>query len=231
MERIWLKSYPEGVPADINPTAYASIGDFFAANVDRYRDRTAYICMGRTMSYGELDRLSRAFASYLQNVARLPRGARVALMMPNLLQYPVALFGALRAGYVVVNCNPLYSPRELHHQLADSGAEAIVVVENFAQTLEKAIDGTQVRVVVVADRRRSSRRPARVVWSTSCCATSGAPFPPGVCRRRCASSARSRSAACRRSSSRRSSRTTSPSCSTPAAPPACPRARCSPTAT
>ena len=150
MERIWLKSYPEGVPADINPTAYASIGDFFAANVDRYRDRAAYISMGRTMSYGELDRLSRAFAGYLQNVARLPRGARIALMMPNLLQYPVALFGALRAGYVAVNCNPLYSPRELRHQLEDSGAEAIVVVENFAQTLEKAIDGTQVRTVVVA---------------------------------------------------------------------------------
>ena len=149
MERIWLKSYPEGVPADINPTAYASLGDFFAASVDRYRDRTAYVCMGRTMTYGELDRLSRAFASYLQNVAGLPRGARVALMMPNLLQYPVALFGALRAGYVVVNCNPLYSPRELHHQLADSGAEAIVVLENFAQTLEKAIEGTAVRAVVV----------------------------------------------------------------------------------
>ena len=159
MERIWLKSYPEGVPADINPTAYASIGDFFAANVDRYRDRTAYVCMGRTMSYGELDRLSRAFASYLQNVARLPRGARVALMMPNLLQYPVALFGALRAGYVVVNCNPLYSPRELIISSTDSGAEAIVVLENFAQTLEKAIDGTQVRVVVVDRRRRSSRGP------------------------------------------------------------------------
>src|SRR5271166_3809934 len=150
MERIWLKSYPEGVPADINPTAYASIGDFFAANVERYRDRTAYICMGATMSYGELDRLSRAFASYLQNVAGLPRGARVALMMPNLLQYPVALFGALRAGYVVVNCNPLYSPRELHHQLDDSGAEAIVVLENFAQTLEKAIDGTRLRVVLIS---------------------------------------------------------------------------------
>ncbi len=149
MERIWLKSYPEGVPADIDPTAYASIGDFFAATVDRYRERTAYVCMGRTMSYGDLDRLSRAFASYLQNVACLPLGARVALMMPNLLQYPVALFGALRAGYVVVNCNPLYSPRELHHQLVDSGAEAIVVVENFAQTLEKAIGGTPVRALLV----------------------------------------------------------------------------------
>ena len=149
MERIWLKSYPEGVPADINPTAYASLGDFFAASVDRHRDRAAYVSMKRMMTYGELDRLSRAFAKYLQEVAGLPRGARVALMMPNLLQYPVALFGALRAGYTVVNCNPLYSPRELHHQLADSGAEAIVVLENFAQTLQKAIDGTNVREVIV----------------------------------------------------------------------------------
>ncbi len=149
MERIWLKSYPEGVPADIDPTAYSSIGEFLAASIDRYRDRTAFISMGRTMSYGELDRQSRAFASYLQNVAGLVRGARVALMMPNLLQYPVALFGALRAGYVVVNCNPLYTSRELHHQLEDSGAEAIVVLENFAQTLEKAIDGTAVRAVIV----------------------------------------------------------------------------------
>ncbi|MBV8103502.1 MAG: AMP-binding protein [Hyphomicrobiales bacterium] len=149
MDRIWLKSYPEGVPADISATLYGSISDFLAASIDHYRDRAAFISMGRTMSYGELDRQSLAFAGYLQNVAGLPRGARVALMMPNLLQYPVALFGALRAGYVVVNCNPLYSPRELHHQLEDSGAEAIVVLENFAQTLEKAINGTAVRVVVV----------------------------------------------------------------------------------
>ena len=149
MERIWLKSYPEGVPADINPTAYGSLGDFFAASVERYRDRIAYVSMKRTMTYGELDRLSRAFACYLEEAAGLPRGGRVALMMPNLLQYPVALFGALRAGYVVVNCNPLYSPRELNHQLANSGAEAIVVLENFAQTLEKAIEGTNVRTVIV----------------------------------------------------------------------------------
>jgi long-chain acyl-CoA synthetase len=149
MERIWLKSYPEGVPADINPTAYGSLGDFFAASVERHRDRLAYVSMKRTMTYGELDSLSRAFAIYLQEVAGLPHKARVALMMPNLLQYPVALFGALRAGYVVVNCNPLYSPRELHHQLVDSGAEAIVVLENFAQTLEKAIDGSEVREVIV----------------------------------------------------------------------------------
>jgi long-chain acyl-CoA synthetase len=149
MERIWLRSYPEGVPAEINPTAYSSLGDFFAASVDRFRDRKAFISLGRTMSYGELDRLSRGFASYLRNVARLPSGSRVAVMMPNLLQYPVAVFGALRAGCVVVNCNPLYSSRELHHQLEDSGAEAIVILENFAQTLERAIEGTQARVVVV----------------------------------------------------------------------------------
>ena len=149
MERIWLKSYPEGVPAEINPTAYRSIGDFFAASVNRCRDRTAYISMGASMSYDELDRMSRAFGAYLKNVVGLSPGARVALMMPNVMQYPVALFGALRAGYVVVNCNPLYSPRELHHQLADSEAEAIVVLENFAQTLEKAIKGARVRAVIV----------------------------------------------------------------------------------
>jgi long-chain acyl-CoA synthetase len=149
MERIWLKSYPEGVPAEIDPDAFRSLGDVFAASVARFRDRTAFISMGRALSYGELDEDSRAFGAYLQSIHRLPRGARVALMLPNLLQYPIAMFGALRAGYVVVNCNPLYSPRELHHQLADSGAEAIVVLENFAHVVEKAIDGTNVRTVIV----------------------------------------------------------------------------------
>ena len=122
MERIWLKSYPEGVPAEIDASAVGSLGDFIKTSVEKFHDRTAFVSMGKAMSYGELDLKSRAFASYLQNVARLPRGARVALMMPNVLQYPIAAFGALRAGYVVVNCNPLYSPRELKHQLADSGA-------------------------------------------------------------------------------------------------------------
>ncbi len=149
MERIWLKSYPEGVPADIDAKTVGSIGDFIKASIEKFRDRTAFLSMGRAMSYDGLDRKSREFASYLQNVARLKRGARVALMMPNLMQYPIAMFGALRAGYVVVNCNPLYTPRELHHQLVDSGAEAIVVLENFAQTLEKAIQGTAIRTVVV----------------------------------------------------------------------------------
>ena len=141
MERIWLKSYPEGVPAEIDASAVGSLGDFIKTSVEKFRDRTAFVSMGKAMSYGELDLKSRAFASYLQNVARLPNGARVALMMPNVLQYPIAAFGALRAGYVVVNCNPLYSPRELKYQLADLGAEAIVVLENFASTLEKAIEG------------------------------------------------------------------------------------------
>jgi long-chain acyl-CoA synthetase len=149
MERIWLKSYPEGVPAEIDPNAFRSLGEFFAASVAKFHHQTAFISTGKAISYGELDEKSRAFGAYLQNVVRLPRGARIALMLPNLLQYPIALFGALRAGYVVVNCNPLYSPRELGHQLADSGAEAIVVLENFALTLEKAIGGTAVKAVVV----------------------------------------------------------------------------------
>src|SRR3984957_9033616 len=149
MERIWLKSYPEGVPAEIDAGAFGSLGDFIKASVEKFRGRTAFISMGKAMSYGELDLKSRAFASYLKNVARLPPGARVALMMPNLLQYPIAAFGALRAGYVVVNCNPLYSPRELKNQLADSGAEAIVVLENFANTLEQAIEGAAALKTVI----------------------------------------------------------------------------------
>ena len=149
MERIWLKSYPEGVPAEIDVSALGSLGDFIAESVATFRERTAFISMGKAISYGELDLKSRAFAGYLKYVAGLPRGARVAMMAPNLLQYPIAAFGALRAGYVVVNCNPLYSPRELHHQLADSGAEAIVVLENFAATVEKAADGTALKFVIV----------------------------------------------------------------------------------
>ena len=149
MERIWLKSYPKGVPAEIDPDAFRSLGEFFAASVAKFGDQTAFISIGKAISYRELDEKSGAFAGYLQNVVRLPPGARVALMLPNLLQYPIALFGALRSGYVVVNCNPLYTPRELHHQLANSGAEAIVVLENFAGTLEKTIGSTSVRAIVV----------------------------------------------------------------------------------
>src|SRR5437016_4161899 len=126
MEKIWLKSYPPGVPAEIDLNEYKSLGDLFEKSVARFRDLPAYGCMGKTITYDELDRLSRNFAAYLQNHLNLPKGSRIAIMMPNTLQYPVCIFGALRAGYVVVNVNPLYTLRELEHQLSDSGAETIV---------------------------------------------------------------------------------------------------------
>lgn len=149
MEKIWLDLYPKGVPAEIDAEAYGSICELLDESFERYRARTALISMKTSVSYGELDRQSRDLASYWQNVARLAPGARIALMMPNLLQYPIAVIAALRAGYVIVNCNPLYTPRELHHQLVDSGAEAIVVVENFAHVLEQALPGTAIDHIVV----------------------------------------------------------------------------------
>ncbi len=148
MERIWLARYPQGIPADVNVTEYGSVGEMFDKSVVKFGPRAAYTNMGTAISYSELDRLSRAFAAYLQSALKLKKGARVALMMPNILQYPVALFGALRAGYTVVNCNPLYSPRELEHQLADSGAELVVIAENFASVLAKVIARTAVKHVV-----------------------------------------------------------------------------------
>ncbi len=125
-----------GVPTEIDVHEFSSLGDLFDRSVKSFASRVAYINMGRSLTYAELDRQSRDFSAYLQSVLKLPRGARIAVMMPNLLQYPVCIFGALRAGYVVVNCNPLYTPRELEHQLKDSGAEAIVIVENFAHVLQ-----------------------------------------------------------------------------------------------
>ena len=148
MERPWLKSYPPGVPADIDMAAYASIPDILDVSCGRFAELPAFHCMGATITYRELDRLSTDFGSWLQNTAGLGKGARVALMMPNLLQYPVAIFGVLRAGLVGVNCNPLYTPRELEHQLNDSGAEAIVILENFAKTLEEVIGRTKVKTVI-----------------------------------------------------------------------------------
>ncbi len=150
MERIWLKSYPPGIPVEIDPGEYASLVDLFERSVARFRERVAYLNMGASLTYGRLDEASRQFAAYLQSVLRLPHGARVAIMLPNLLQYPVCMFGALRAGCVVVNCNPMYTARELQHQLADSGAETIVILENFAHTLEQALPGTAIRHVVMA---------------------------------------------------------------------------------
>jgi len=149
MEKIWLKSYPKGVPAEINPDAYRSIPELIDANVGKYRQRPAYICMGKTLTFDDVDRLSTRFAAWLQSMG-LAKGARVAVMMPNVLQYPVAVFGILRAGLTVVNVNPLYTPRELEHQLKDSGAEAIVILENFAHTLEQVRGHVPVKHVVVA---------------------------------------------------------------------------------
>ncbi len=148
MDKVWLKSYPPEVPATIALTPQLSLVDLFNDAVVRYADRIAFISMGRSMRYGELDRLSAQFAAYL-HASGLQKGDRVALMMPNVLQYPVALFGALRAGCAVVNCNPLYTPRELLHQLTDSGAKAVVVLENFAHTVEQVVSDTDVRHVVV----------------------------------------------------------------------------------
>ena len=149
MEKIWLKHYPAGVPADIDPNKYQSIRDLFEESVANFGERSAYYCMGKEITFAELGRMSAAFGAWLQSQG-LQKGDRVALMMPNVLQYPVALFGVLRAGLVVVNVNPLYTPRELEHQLQDSGAKAIVILENFAHTLEQVIAKTQVKQVVVA---------------------------------------------------------------------------------
>lgn len=148
MERIWLKQYPSGVPADIEPTQYASLVDLLEESFTKFADRKAFICMDKSISYRDLDQMSLAMAAYLQGRG-LQRGARVAIMMPNVLQYPVATAAVLRAGFTVVNVNPLYTPRELEHQLKDSGAEAIIVLENFAHTVEQVIAKTEVKHVIV----------------------------------------------------------------------------------
>jgi long-chain acyl-CoA synthetase len=148
LEKIWLKSYPPGVPAEIDVNEYASLREVLEESCAKFGSRPAYSCMGRTITFAELDRLSAAFGAFLQGRG-LAKGARVALMMPNVLQYPVCLFGILRVGCTVVNVNPLYTPRELEHQLNDSGAEMIVVVENFAHTLAEVLSKTEVKDVLV----------------------------------------------------------------------------------
>ena len=148
MERIWLKQYPAGVPADIDVTQYASLVELLEESFAKFADRKAFICMDKSISYRDLDEMSRALGAYLQGKG-LKQGARVALMMPNVLQYPIATAAVLRAGYAVVNVNPLYTPRELEHQLKDSGAEAIIVLENFATTVQKVIASTAVKHVII----------------------------------------------------------------------------------
>ena len=148
MERIWLKSYPPGVPADIDPSEYASLVEMFDRAVQQFAARPAFHSMGRTISYADLERGSRDFGAWLQ-AKGLGRGARVAIMLPNCLQYPIAMFGALRAGCTVVNVNPLYTARELEHQLRDSGAEAIVILENFAAVLQQVRARTPLKHILI----------------------------------------------------------------------------------
>ncbi len=147
-EKPWLQHYPKGVPANINDEIYPRLVDMLAACFEKYRELPAFICMGKTLTFGEIDTLSSQFGAYLQSRGLEP-GDRIALMMPNMLQYPIALFGALRAGLVVVNTNPLYKPREMRHQFVDSGAKAIVIAENFAANLEQIIKETPIQTVIL----------------------------------------------------------------------------------
>ena len=147
MDRFWLKSYPPGVPADIDPSVYPSVVALLEESFAKYRDQKAYVCMDKALTFGDVDRLSQALAAWLQGRG-LKRGARVAIMMPNVLQYPVAVAAVLRAGFIAVNVNPLYTARELEHQLEDSGAEAVIVLENFAATLEQALAASAGRSAV-----------------------------------------------------------------------------------
>ncbi len=163
MDKVWLNRYPTDVPAEINPESYPTLVDMFEKSVHKYADQTAYVNMGQVMTFRKLEERSRAFAAYLQNELKLKQGDRVAIMMPNLLQYPIALFGILRAGMVAVNVNPLYTPRELEHQLNDSGAKAIVIVSNFAHTLEKVVKNTSVKHVVLTRLGDQLARPKATI--------------------------------------------------------------------
>jgi long-chain acyl-CoA synthetase len=149
--KIWLKNYPAGMPAEIDPDQYASIADMFEKTAAKFADKPAYHNLGHTIGYGELERLSRQFAAFLQGLPGMTKGDRVAIMAPNLLQYPVAIFGILRAGMTVVNVNPLYTPRELQHQLNDSGAKAILILENFASTLQLVLADTPLKHVITTE--------------------------------------------------------------------------------
>jgi len=148
MEKVWLKSYPPGVPEEVDLDAYASVTDVFEQAIDRFGDSPCFSNMGTTLTYNDMDRYTDQLASYLQNLPRMTRGDRVAVMMPNVLQNPIAIFAILRAGFTVVNTNPLYTPRELRHQLNDSGARAIVVMENFCHTLDEVIADSPVEYVI-----------------------------------------------------------------------------------
>jgi len=163
VDQPWINNLPEHVPAEIDPSQFSSLVHMFENAVAKYADQPAFINMGATITYRKLEERSRAFAAYLQNELHLKKGDRVALMMPNLLQYPIALFGVLRAGMVVVNVNPLYTPRELKHQLIDSGAKGIVVVSNFAHTLEAIVEQTPIESVIITNLGDQLSAPKRTL--------------------------------------------------------------------
>lgn len=166
MQKIWQSQYQAGVPTEIGPLEFSSLADVLARSARLFRDRPSYINMGKTLSFGDLDRLSDNFAAWLQKDAGLAKGTRIALMLPNLLQFPVAFFGSLKAGLVLVNVNPLYTSHELEHQLRDSGAEAIVVLANFANTLEKIIHHTAVKHVIITQIGDLFDFPKRLLVNT-----------------------------------------------------------------
>ncbi|RKZ99821.1 MAG: long-chain-fatty-acid--CoA ligase, partial [Gammaproteobacteria bacterium] len=163
MEKLWLKNYSEGVPETIDTERYSSLVDLIETSFAKYPDKDAFTNLGVTLTFRELDEKSKQFASYLQHILHLKRGSRVAIMMPNILQYPIALYGILRAGMVAVNVNPMYTSRELRHQLSDSGAEAIVILANFAHVLADVIDETPVRRILVTEIADLCPWPKRVL--------------------------------------------------------------------
>ena len=150
-QKIWHQHYPEGVNTEINPEVYSSLIDFTEQRLKKFATNTSFVNMGKSITYGELDKLSLDFAAYLQNYAGLKKGDRIAIQMPNLLQYPIALFGAMRAGLIIVNINPLYTAKEMEHQINDSGAKAIVILSNFAYNLEKIIKNTPIKTTIVTN--------------------------------------------------------------------------------
>ena len=151
MKRIWYKSYPQGIVHDINLEKYSSIPDLLDESFKKYGDMAAYVNMGKCLSFNEVNMLSSQFASFLQNELKLEKGSRIGIQMPNLLQFPIVLFGAIKAGIIVVNTNPLYTPSEMEHQFKDSGVEAVVILANFANNLEKIISNTNIKHVIITE--------------------------------------------------------------------------------